>query len=62
MVVQARDRQTGVDVGIKIIKRKEAYVKQAHSEIRLLEHMLKVDPTSSHHIGLFFDIPFFLEC
>lgn len=49
-VVEARDRVTGNNVAVKIIKNKTAFRQQAKIEIRLLEEMNQADNTDVYHI------------
>jgi hypothetical protein len=51
VVVEAYDRVHGVDVALKVIKKRDVYIRQARLEISLLKHMQRVDPEDNHHTG-----------
>ena len=49
-VVRAIDREDNEKVAIKIIKNREAFLKQAKTEIQLLEHMRDLDTEDKYNI------------
>lgn len=49
-VVRAYDYKTGDPVAIKVIRNKKRFFQQALTEVRLLDHIRKVDPVGSSNI------------
>ena len=50
-VVAAVDSRTDVKYAVKVIKNKEAFRRQARTEVRLLELLNRKDPEDHFHIG-----------
>ena len=50
-VVAATDLRTGTRVAVKVIKNKDAFRRQARTEVRLLELLNRKDPEDQWHIG-----------
>ena len=50
-VVKAYDHEEQCHVAIKIIKNRRCFLKQARTEVRLLETMNRADAENKHYIG-----------